>query len=63
MPRILRLLNYNIGKEELEDLIIYMSKSHVISSFTMKDLIELLSHFKFVHDKFSDLLGAFQELD
>ena len=63
LPRILRLLNYNVGKEEVDDLIIYMSKSHVASSFSLKDLVELLSHFKFVHDKFSDLLKAFQELD
>ena len=50
LPKILRLLNYNIGNTELQDLILVVDKKS-LGYFSMKELINLLSHYKFDIDK------------
>ena len=62
MPKILRLLNYNIGKTELQDLILVVDKKS-LGHFSMKELVILLSEYKFKTDKQKELFEAFQEID
>ena len=49
LPKILRLLNYNIGQVELQDLILEVDKKG-LGYFSMKELVTLLSEFKFKTD-------------
>ena len=49
LPRILRLLNYNICQVELQDLILVVDKKG-IGFFSMKELVTLLSSYKFRTD-------------
>lgn len=62
LPRIMRMMNYNIGMIEMEEIILFIDKNQ-IGKFSMKELITLLSEFKFIFDKQKDLLEAFQDLD
>ena len=62
LPKILRLLNYNIGKTELQDLILVVDKKS-LGYFSMKELVILLSEYKFKTDKQKDLYEALLELD
>ena len=55
-------MNYNIGNDELQDLILVVDPKS-LGNFSMKELIDLLSHYKFQIDKRAELLEAFQELD
>ena len=49
LPKILRLLHYNISKTELQDLILFIDKN-ALGYFTMKELVLLLEEFKFLFD-------------
>lgn len=62
LPRILRLLNYNIGKTELHDLILVVDKKS-LGHFTMKELVILLSEYKFKTDKKKELFQSLAEID
>ena len=50
LPRILRLLNYNIGLTEIQDLILFVDNKS-LGYFSMKELVNLLSQYKFQIDK------------
>ena len=62
LPKILRLLNYNIGKSELQDLQLVVDRK-ALGYFSMQQLVEMLSDYKFKTDKRQELLEAFQEID
>ena len=62
LPKILRMLNYNIGNAELEDpMLVVDSKS--IGFFSKNDLYSLLSQYQFRTDKQKELLAALKLLD
>ena len=58
LPKILRLLNYNIGKLELDDLSLIVDPKQK-GFFSMDELKNLLQNFKFTLDKQRDLVAAF----
>ena len=62
LPKILRLLNYNVGNHELQDLILEVDRK-ALGFFTVGDMVRLLSTYKFKTDKNKELLEAFREID
>ena len=62
LPKILRLLNYNIGNVELQDLMLIVDRKQS-GFFGMEELKFLLSNFQFTIDRQKELLEAFRELD
>ena len=62
LPKILRLLQHNIGKIEESELKYEVDKKNK-GFFTMKELITLLSNRGFENQSQSELLNSLQELD
>ena len=62
LPDILRLLEYNIGKQEAAELIYEVDKRNK-GYFTLKDLTSLLTMTGFKRDEQHELLTSLQELD
>ena len=62
LPDILRLLEYNIGKQEAAELIYEIDKKNK-GFFTLRDLISLLTITGFKRDERDELLTSLQELD
>ena len=62
LPDILRLLEYNIGKQEASELIYEIDKKNK-GYFTLRDLTQLLTITGFKNDSQDELLTSLQELD
>ena len=62
LPKILRLLEHNVGKLEESELKYEVDKKNK-GFFTMKELVTLLSNRGFEAQEQSELLASLQELD